>query len=192
MIHSSPLWDADGNLMFRIFELGKADTPIRIVYDDDFEKMLRDMQGNLETARAIDKIKKYGEVEPSYIYMPALTPSTNYKDPYQKEGMLISRILVKVGQEIQKDTDIMEIEQDKANVIIPAGKAGRIMSILVKPGAVVEENDPLLAIDTIDDGKAIPKYSDCYCQNQLGCRQTECVCQCHLIDNSDTFRVSVP
>ena len=190
MIHSSPLWDADGNLMFRIFELGKADTPIRIVYDDDFEKMLRCMQGDLDIARALDKIRKYGEVEPSYIYMPALTPSTSYKDPYQKEGMYISRILVKAGQEIQKDTDIMEIEQDKANVVIPAGKAGRVMSILVKPGAIVEEKDPLLAIDTIDDGKAIPKYSECYCQNQLGCRQAECVCNCHLISRHKSEELS--
>lgn len=176
MIHASPLWDADGNLLFRIFELGKADTPIRIVYDDDFEKMLHCMQGDLETARAIDNIKKYGAVEPSYIYMPSLKPSTNYKDDYQKEVMLISRILVKVGQEIQKDTDIMEIEQDKANVIIPAGKAVRVMAILVKPGAIVDEKDPLLAID-----ETKPEFKDyCYCRDESQCRQTECTCGCHL------------
>lgn len=152
MIHASPLWDADGNLLFRIFELGKADTPLKIITDDEFEKMLDCLQGDLETAKALDKIKTYGDVEPSYIYMPTLKPSTSYKDPYQKETLTISRILVKVGQKIQKDTDMMEIEQDKACVVIPTGKAGIVMAILVKPGATVDEGDPLLAIDEKENG----------------------------------------
>jgi hypothetical protein len=54
-LRSSPLWDADGNLLFRIFELGKGDTPIALLYDCQFSEMIDRFTGDLEVAQIISK-----------------------------------------------------------------------------------------------------------------------------------------
>jgi hypothetical protein len=144
MIHASPLWDADGNLLYRIFELGKADTPLKIVDDTEFESMVERLQDLLETSKSLDQITKYGQVNPILIPMPHLG------GPVPGLTSEITKILVKPGDILGVNTDIMEVIHDKASVVFSAGKAGKVITILVREGQEVAENDPLVAIEEIE------------------------------------------
>lgn len=142
MIHASPLWDADGNLLFRLFEHGKGSTPLQIIDDSEFESMVSRLQDLLETSKSIDQIKKYGTVDPDYIYMPKIEST-----PHQT--IEVTRILVKTGDLVGVGTDLIEVMDDKASMIISARKAGKVITVLVKPGDEVAENDPLAVIEEL-------------------------------------------
>ncbi|NYT96754.1 dihydrolipoamide acetyltransferase family protein [Salinispora sp. H7-4] len=63
------------------------------------------------------------------------------------EGEILSW-LVKVGDTIELNQPIVEVETAKAAVEIPAKWAGRVQSIFQAEGATVEVGTPIIAIDT--------------------------------------------
>jgi pyruvate dehydrogenase E2 component (dihydrolipoamide acetyltransferase) len=71
------------------------------------------------------------------------------------------RILVKVGDSIQKDQPIVEIETDKATIEVPSPSAGKITEIRVKEGQKITVGQALLLVEDGAGGKppkeAVPK-----------------------------------
>jgi len=63
------------------------------------------------------------------------------------EGEILSW-LVKVGDTVELNQPIVEVETAKAAVEIPAKWAGRVQSIFHAEGATVEVGSPIIAIDT--------------------------------------------
>lgn len=63
----------------------------------------------------------------------------------------IVNVMVKEGEEIQADQNVMEIETGKAVVELPCPFAGRITKVHVKKGSKVKVGDPLL---TVENSKA--------------------------------------
>ncbi|GAB3383176.1 hypothetical protein GCM10027452_35700 [Micromonospora halotolerans] len=67
------------------------------------------------------------------------------------EGLTEGEILawlVKVGDDIELNQPIVEVETAKAAVEIPAKWAGRVQAIFHPEGATVEVGSPIIAIDT--------------------------------------------
>jgi pyruvate dehydrogenase E2 component (dihydrolipoamide acetyltransferase) len=69
------------------------------------------------------------------------------------EGEIL-RWLVQVGDVIELNQPIVEVETAKAAVEIPAKWAGKVTSIFHPEGATVEVGTPIIAIDTDPDGAA--------------------------------------
>ena len=74
------------------------------------------------------------------------------------EGEILSW-LVKVGDVIELNQPIVEVETAKAAVEIPAKWAGRIAHIHVEAGTTVEVGAPIVSIDTDPGGAALPEPS---------------------------------
>jgi pyruvate/2-oxoglutarate dehydrogenase complex dihydrolipoamide acyltransferase (E2) component len=65
------------------------------------------------------------------------------------EGVLegeIVRWLVKVGDEVTRDQPLCEILTDKATVVVPSPRSGRIAALHGTPGDVVKVQAPLVEI----------------------------------------------
>jgi pyruvate dehydrogenase E2 component (dihydrolipoamide acetyltransferase) len=67
------------------------------------------------------------------------------------------KVLVKVGDEIQKDQAIIELETDKATVEVPSPESGRVSEVLVKAGQKIKVGDAIL---TLTGGEAAAQTRD--------------------------------
>ena len=74
------------------------------------------------------------------------------------EGEIL-RWLVQVGDVIELNQPIVEVETAKAAVEIPAKWAGKVTSIFHPEGTTVEVGTPIIAIDTDPSGTAGPEPS---------------------------------
>ncbi len=59
----------------------------------------------------------------------------------------IARWLVEVGQDVEEDDPLVEIQTDKTTVEIPSPRAGTVSRILVAEGDLVPVGTPLVVID---------------------------------------------
>jgi pyruvate/2-oxoglutarate dehydrogenase complex dihydrolipoamide acyltransferase (E2) component len=64
------------------------------------------------------------------------------------EGDIVN-VMVKVGDEIEADQNVMEIETGKAVVELPCPIAGRITKVHVQKGSKVKVGDPLLTVESV-------------------------------------------
>lgn len=68
----------------------------------------------------------------------------------------ITQLLVAVGDVLDKDQAVMELESDKAAVEIPAPAAGKVLSLAVKAGDKVQEGDLVLVLESSAAAPAAP------------------------------------
>ena len=66
----------------------------------------------------------------------------------------VSEIMVKVGDVINVDDNIVLLESDKASVEVPATSAGTITAINLQIGDKVKEGDVILTIDSVGNSQA--------------------------------------
>lgn len=66
----------------------------------------------------------------------------------------VSEIMVKVGDVINVDDNIVLLESDKASVEVPATSAGTITAINLQIGDKVKEGDVILTIDSADNSQS--------------------------------------
>jgi pyruvate dehydrogenase E2 component (dihydrolipoamide acetyltransferase) len=77
--------------------------------------------------------------------------ATEVKLPEIAEGVDkgdVLSLLVKVGDNIEVDTPLLELESEKATVPIPSPIKGKITKILVKPGQKVSVGQSLIEVDS--------------------------------------------
>ncbi|HEY6596274.1 MAG TPA: biotin/lipoyl-containing protein, partial [Asanoa sp.] len=82
-----------------------------------------------------------------------------FKLPDLGEGLTEGEILkwlVAVGDTIELNQPIVEVETAKAAVEIPAKWAGRVQAIFHEEGSTVEVGQPIIAIDTDPQGGSAP------------------------------------
>src|SRR5580700_7437625 len=65
-------------------------------------------------------------------------------------------VLVKAGQEIDKETPMVTIETEKAAMDVPAPAAGRIAEVKVKKGDKVSEGSVILLLESAAQDAAAP------------------------------------
>lgn len=66
----------------------------------------------------------------------------------------VSEIMVKVGDVINVDDNIVLLESDKASVEVPATSAGTITAISLQIGDKVKEGDVILTIDSVGNSQS--------------------------------------
>ena len=66
----------------------------------------------------------------------------------------VSEIMVKVGDVINVDDNIVLLESDKASVEVPATSAGTITAINIQIGDKVKEGDVILTIDSVGNSQS--------------------------------------
>jgi pyruvate dehydrogenase E2 component (dihydrolipoamide acetyltransferase) len=70
------------------------------------------------------------------------------------EGGTVVSILVKEGDEIEKDQSIIELSSEKATAPIPSTAAGRVTKIHVKEGDEISVDDVILSIESAEKKEA--------------------------------------
>src|SRR5215831_6922956 len=71
------------------------------------------------------------------------------------------KLLVKPGDQVQKDQPLLELETDKATVELPSPESGTIKEILVKEGETLKVGQKILLLETSGDGaKGAQKKED--------------------------------
>lgn len=60
----------------------------------------------------------------------------------------VIEVMVKVGDEIAKDTSLITLESDKASMEIPSPVAGKVTKLSIKVGDKVSEGDSILFVET--------------------------------------------
>jgi pyruvate dehydrogenase E2 component (dihydrolipoamide acetyltransferase) len=81
--------------------------------------------------------------------------ATEFKLPELGENIEsadIINVLVKVGDMIEKEQSIIEIETDKATIEVPSNISGKITEVLVKQGDLVKVGQTIIKVD--EGGKA--------------------------------------
>ena len=73
------------------------------------------------------------------------------------ENVEVIELLVKEGQEIEKNDPVVTIESDKSSVEIPSTFSGKIESIEVKVGDKVSKGDLILNISNSDQSSSVSK-----------------------------------
>ena len=75
---------------------------------------------------------------------------TEFKVPELGENVTtgdVLRVLVNVGDTIEKDQPVVELETDKATVEVPSSVAGVVKDIRVKQGDKVKVGDTILSVE---------------------------------------------
>ena len=73
------------------------------------------------------------------------------------ENVEVIELLVKEGQEIQKNDPIITIESDKSSLEIPSTISGKIESVLVKVGDKVSKGDLILTLSNFNQSSSTPR-----------------------------------
>ena len=68
----------------------------------------------------------------------------------------VIEVLVKEGQEINKDESVITLESDKSSVEVPSSHTGKITKINIKVGDKVSEGDVILLIQSGETSKEVP------------------------------------
>ncbi len=66
------------------------------------------------------------------------------------ESADIIDVLVKVGEVIQKDQTLLEIETDKATIEVPSTLAGKVVEVLIKTGEKAKVGAVMIKVETSD------------------------------------------
>ena len=68
------------------------------------------------------------------------------------ESAEVIKVLVKAGDQIEKEQSIIEIETDKATIEVPSNVSGKISEVLVKEGEAVKVGQPIIKIEDGEEG----------------------------------------
>jgi pyruvate dehydrogenase E2 component (dihydrolipoamide acetyltransferase) len=76
------------------------------------------------------------------------------------ESVDVVAVLVSVGEQIEADQGLIEVETEKASVEVPSTAAGTVTEVHVKEGDVLEENAPIVTLDAPETGETTRKEQD--------------------------------
>src|SRR6187551_2051682 len=82
---------------------------------------------------------------------------TEFKIPELGENVTagdVVRVLVHVGDSLEKDQPVLELETDKATIEVPSSVAGQVKELRIKPGDKVKVGQPILVVDESAAGAA--------------------------------------
>ena len=65
-------------------------------------------------------------------------------------GGHVSRVLVAIGDSVDVDTPLFELECETSTLEFPSHLAGRVRELLVSVGDTVEWGSPLLVVEPLD------------------------------------------
>jgi pyruvate dehydrogenase E2 component (dihydrolipoamide acetyltransferase) len=88
---------------------------------------------------------------------------TEFKVPELGENVTtgdVLRVLVNVGDTIEKDQPVVELETDKATIEVPSSVGGVVKDIRVKQGDKVQVGDTILSVEESGAGAAKPAASE--------------------------------
>ena len=89
------------------------------------------------------------------------------------ENVEVIELLVKEGQEIQKNDPVLTIESDKSSVEIPSTFSGKVESIKIKVGDKVSKGDEILHISNLEKKSSPPKIISKETQSKIIPKDTE-------------------
>ncbi|MBE0538166.1 MAG: dihydrolipoyllysine-residue acetyltransferase [Ignavibacterium sp.] len=108
----------------------------------------------LKTAEKVSEVKTEPEVE----YKATPSPKTTGKKEIVEfrlpelgeniESAEVTNVLVKVGDTIEKDQAILEIETDKATIEVPSTLSGKVVEVLIKSGEKAKVGEVMIKVES--------------------------------------------
>ena len=80
------------------------------------------------------------------------------------ESADVLNVLVKVGDKIETDQSVIEIETDKATIEVPSNFSGIITGLKIKPGDKVKPGQTILTVD--ESGKSAENTKESVAQEE--------------------------
>ena len=80
--------------------------------------------------------------------------ATEVKLPELAEGVEkgeVVSVLVSVGDQIEADAPLLELESEKATVTLPSPVGGTVSKVLVKPGQTVKVGETVVVLEGVDE-----------------------------------------
>src|SRR5207247_719891 len=71
----------------------------------------------------------------------------------------VVKVLVNVGDNVEVDQSIIELETDKALFEVPSSEKGKVVEVNVKEGETIKVGQVIIKIDTDSQGEAEPQRS---------------------------------
>jgi pyruvate dehydrogenase E2 component (dihydrolipoamide acetyltransferase) len=99
------------------------------------------------------------EYDDEYEYDTGRGMATEVKLPELAEGVEkgdVVNLMVKVGDEIDIDTPLLEVESEKATLTVPSSVKGKVTKVLIQQGQKVAVGQAILEVDS-GNGAAAPK-----------------------------------
>src|SRR4026209_37220 len=72
----------------------------------------------------------------------------------------VVKLLVSVGQSIDRDQPVLELETDKATIEVPSPVAGSVKEIRVQEGAKAQVGQTVIVVEEGGEAKAAPKKQE--------------------------------
>lgn len=85
--------------------------------------------------------------------------ATEVKLPELAEGVEkgdVVNVLVSVGDRVEAETPLLELESEKATVTLPSPVGGKVAKVLVKPGQTVKVGETVVVLEGADEPAAEP------------------------------------
>ena len=102
--------------------------------------------------KAVPSSKSSGKKEIIDFHLPELGENIESAD--------VLNVLVKVGDMIETDQAILEIETDKATIEVPSSVAGKVVEVLIKPGDKAKVGQVIIKVESGDVESVETKIDD--------------------------------
>ncbi|HCY75930.1 MAG TPA: branched-chain alpha-keto acid dehydrogenase subunit E2 [Ignavibacteriales bacterium] len=118
------------------------------------EEIKTESKCELKPAEKVSEVKTEPEVE----YKATPSPKTTVKKEIVEfrlpelgeniESADVTNVLVKVGDTIEKDQAILEIETDKATIEVPSTLSGKVVEVLIKSGEKAKVGEVMIKVES--------------------------------------------
>ena len=137
-----------GSVVMVVDEAGSpAESKEEIKRESNSEKKIESKTSEVKIepeveSKAAPSTKSSGKKEIVEFHLPDLGENIEAAD--------VLNVLVKVGDVIENDQAILEIETDKATIEVPTTIAGKVVEVLVKAGSKAKVGDTIIKVETGD------------------------------------------
>jgi len=144
------------NLLIKVGDKVKVGSTIMFVEEGGTTKVKIENKGEIKKESKTTEVKSEPEVE--YKAVPSAKSSSkkeivDFHLPDLGENIVsadVVNVLVRVGDVIEVDQAILEIETDKATIEVPTTVSGKVVEVLVKAGSKAKVGDVVIRIETVD------------------------------------------
>jgi pyruvate dehydrogenase E2 component (dihydrolipoamide acetyltransferase) len=141
----------EGGLILEL-EAEASDSNEKVASEKPEESPAEEEQASSASASAVEEpVAKNTAAQAPASNGSSREATVSVPDVGDASDITVTEVLVKIGDQVNKDDSLVVLESDKASMEIPAPFAGEVLEVLVKEGDEVNEGDSLFRMKTSGD-----------------------------------------